>query len=77
MGYENNRRTEFPSVSDLFSIRWTSALLSGVSGRGLNTGVLGDEAGEMKPGSGGVRKGKASRDTIGGEYSDNASVDRP
>ena len=61
----------------LLNMRWTSALLNGVYGSGLKTGVLG--LGNDVPGhnSGGVRSGKFSLVTKGGEYSDDITEDRP
>ena len=58
------------SVLDLFTISSTSALLSGVYGRGLNAGVRGDGGGVWTPGDPkgsrkpAQRRGKYSKETM-------------
>ena len=75
--HENKCLAALPCALDLLNIHCTPALLSGVYGRGLNTGVLSGVVEDPCHSSNGVRFWKSSLLTIVGEYSEDTTVDRP
>ena len=74
----NNCRAVGPAVRDCFNNRLAFALLRSVYSSGLKTSVFGDGKSEvLSHRSGGVRNGKSSAVTAGGEYTEDTSKDSP